>query len=188
MRSAVYIADTSALIAAWIERYPTELFPEVWEFIAGLNGRFVICEEVLLEITRHAEDTTSQFGQRVEGLRTWLQNSGVDVQLSLLSIDEAVAETVQRAMSRVASSFPHWRAIRVLNPSGQVESADPWVIAYASGLDAVVMSEEIPRRRNQRDVKIPDVCHQLGIAHVNLIEFLTNEGFSESRGPNVTPL
>jgi hypothetical protein len=32
----VYCIDTSALIAAWQERYPLENFPRVWERFDGL--------------------------------------------------------------------------------------------------------------------------------------------------------
>ena len=42
----LYIPDTSALIAAWEERYPPDIFPAVWEFLDGLNGRLRVCKEV----------------------------------------------------------------------------------------------------------------------------------------------
>jgi hypothetical protein len=30
MSGDIYVADTSALFAAWVERYPLELFGSVW--------------------------------------------------------------------------------------------------------------------------------------------------------------
>ena len=51
MSSDIYVADTSALFAAWVERYPPELFASVWEFIGRLDGRLVVCEEVTMKST-----------------------------------------------------------------------------------------------------------------------------------------
>lgn len=52
----VYLPDTSALIAAWSERYPKDIFPAVWQFVDGLNGRLMVCEYVRDEVKRHAGD------------------------------------------------------------------------------------------------------------------------------------
>ena len=55
MRGNHYFLDTSALVAAWEERYPIELFPEVWDFISSLGNRLWVCEEVRDEVERHTE-------------------------------------------------------------------------------------------------------------------------------------
>ena len=56
MSDTIYLPDTSDLIAAWIEHYPQELFPNVWQFMDSLNGRLKVCEEVRTEIEGHASD------------------------------------------------------------------------------------------------------------------------------------
>ena len=159
MSDTIYLPDTSALIAAWIERYPQELFPNVWQFMDSLNGRLKVCEEVRTEIEGHASD-----------LLDWIKQSSVDTLLSLPSLGDDSAEAVQRHLQRIVNGWPHWRPVRAGN------GADPWVVAYALAMDGVVVSEEKPRE-NRRDAKIPDVCRQLGARHMNLLDLFRAEGF-----------
>ena len=154
----IYLPDTSALIAAWQERYPRNMFPAVWQFIDGLNGRLMVCQEVRTEIARHAGD-----------LLGWLDGATVDSGLSLNSIDENAAEAVQRHFQSIARGWPHWGAVRA------GDHADPWVIAYAQALGGTVVSEE---QSGGNKVKIPDVCRTLGVAHINLLGLFRAEGFS----------
>ena len=53
------------------------------------------------------------------------------------------------------------------------------VVAYAYAYQGVVVSEEKPRASGRGDVKIPDVCEQLGVRHVNLLELFRVEGFTD---------
>ena len=153
----IYFPDSSALVAAWEERYPQELFPGVWQFVDSLGDRLKICEEVRIEIKRHAPD-----------LLEWLGESSVDWKLSLTLLGINGADLVQHHLQRIANGWPNWRSIRSRN------DADPWVIAYALAFGGVVVSEEHP---GGRDVKIPEVCHQMGVRHMNLLELLRAEGF-----------
>ena len=156
----IYLPDTSALIAAWEERYPQDIFPLVWQFIDGLNGSLRVCEEVRTEVKRHAPE-----------LLTWLDDSSVDSNLSLASLNNVESRRVEQRMSRIANGWTAWRAVR----SG--DHADPWVIAYALALDGVVVSEEQPRTGRRADVKIPDVCNELGARHMNLLDLFRAGGF-----------
>ena len=173
MSGDIYVADTSALFAARVERYPPELFGSVWQFIEALDGRLMVCEEVAREIGRHAEDPDSGIGSQVLALRSWLHDSAVDTQVSLLTLDDAVSREVQRWVGRIGSGWPNWNAIRSSN------SADPWVIAYARALGGIVVSEERRRSSGRGGVKIPDVCDGLGIGHLSLLELLRKEGFGQ---------
>ena len=171
MSSDIYVADTSALFAAWVERYPPELFASVWEFIGRLDGRLVVCEEVINEIDRHAEDADSEIGCQVAAFRSWLDDSAVDTEVSLMTLAEDASRDVQEWVGRIGSGWPHWNAIRSGN------SADPWVIAYAAAMGGIVVSEERRRSSRRGGVKIPDVCDGLGIEHLNLLELFRKEAF-----------
>ena len=153
----IYLPDTSALIAAWEERYPQDIFPAVWQFIDGLNGRLRVCEEVRAEMERHAPE-----------LLDWLDNSSVDSRLSLTSLNDEVSGAVQQHMKQIAGGWPHWSAVR------SREHADPWVIAYARALGGAVVSEE---QEDHNRTKIPNVCRQLGVQHMNLLDLFRTEGF-----------
>ena len=173
MNGDFYIADTSALFAAWLERYPPELFGSVWQFIDELNGRLLVCEEVRREIDRHADDSASEMGRQVDALRSWLNDSTVNTGISLLMLDADVSREVQRWVGRIAGGWPNWNAIRSRN------SADPWVIAYAGAMGGNVVSEERRRASSRGGVKIPDVCDGLAVAHLNLLELFRKEGFGQ---------
>ena len=173
MSGDIYVADTSALFAAWVERYPLELLGSVWQFIDGLDGRLLVCEEVLREIDRHAEDPDSEIGGQVRDLRSWLHDSTVDTGISLLTLDGDISRDVQQWVGRIGGGWPNWSAIRSHN------SADPWVIAYAGAIGANVISEERRRSSVRGGVKIPDVCDILGIVHLDLLGLFRTEGYGQ---------
>ena len=167
MSLSLYVVDTSALFAAWVERYPPELFGSVWRFVNRLGDRLIVCEEVWAEIDRHAAndrvDDRSDMGGQVASMRFWLQESPVNTDLSLNSLAEDASREVQSAMRTIANGWPRWNAVH------RQGSADPWVIAYAKTLGGAVVSEEVPRSSN-RGPKIPDVCYGMGVPHLNLLE------------------
>ena len=160
MRGNHYFLDTSALVAAWEERYPIVLFPEVWDFINSMGNRVRVCEEVRDEVERHAE-----------GLLPWLDSSSVESRLSLSALGQATSGEVQRRLGRIANGWPNWRAVRIGN------AADPWIIAYAYTLGGVVVSEE---QRGGNDVRIPDVCAVLDVRHMSLLDLFRTEGFRKA--------
>ena len=71
-------------------------------------------------------------------------------------------------MNRIANGWPNWRAVHSTN------SADPWIIAYALELGGIVVSEE---QESHNKIKIPNVCHQLSVPHMNLLDLFRAEGF-----------
>ena len=60
-------------------------------------------EEVRNEISRHANDTASEEGMRVNSMRSWLKNSEVDTRLSLLSLDKDDSDAVQQTIVRIVN-------------------------------------------------------------------------------------
>jgi hypothetical protein len=67
----VYCIDTSALIAAWQERYPIENFPPFWDRLDGLigAGRLTAPVEVLRETGRRSDELHSWLNARKEMFR-----------------------------------------------------------------------------------------------------------------------
>lgn len=52
--------------------------------------------------------------------------------------------------------------------------ADPWVIAQAQVMSAVIVTEEQPSRGSSP--KIPDVCEALGVQYTNVIGLIRAMG------------
>jgi len=134
----VYCIDTSALIAAWQERYPIENFPPFWRRVDGLinDGRLTAPMEVLRET-----------GRRSDELHTWLS-----VRKQMF---RELEEAIQIEAASVLAQFPRLVGERKLRTS-----ADPFVIALARVDNVPIVTDEKPTGNLQRP-NIPDVCTAL---------------------------
>jgi len=151
---AVYVADTSALIGAWVRKYPPENFPGFWRKVEALISarRMFAPDEVLRELEAKEGDT----------LHKWAKDRA-----EALFIDVG---GLQQEVRRILAAHPLLVDTRK-NKSG----ADPFVIALAmrcreQGLDAVVVTEE-----SEGGVRIPDVCRAFKIPCINVLGLVQQE-------------
>ena len=107
----IYSLDTSALIAAFHERYPIQNFPSLWREIEALirNGRLKMSQIVFEEAMRDTE------------VKQWCDENQLKPDFQV-PIDESVQERV----NEVLSEFP-----RLVDSRTGKSGADPWVIALA---------------------------------------------------------
>ncbi|MGQ0650236.1 MAG: DUF4411 family protein [Gemmatimonadaceae bacterium] len=54
--------------------------------------------------------------------------------------------------------------------------ADGWLVAYARINDAIVITNEQPAPDSKREIKLPDVCDQFGVARDNIFSMLRTLG------------
>jgi hypothetical protein len=137
----VYCIDTSALIAAWQERYPIENFPAFWTRVDGLinDGRLTAPMEVFRET-----------GKRSDELHTWLA--------ARKQMFRELEEAIQVEAAKVLAQFPRLVGERKLRTS-----ADSFVIALARVENVPIVTDEKPTGSLQRRPNIPDVCTALGM-------------------------
>lgn len=153
----IYSLDTSALIAAFHERYPIENFPSFWRKIEALikNGQLKMSQIVFDEAMRDTE------------IRQWCDENQLKPDFQVV-IDEAVQEQV----SEVLSEFPRL----VDNRTGK-SGADPWVIALALTIEnCVVVTEENPTHSQNRP-KIPDVCVHFNLQCFKIVDLIEKENW-----------
>jgi hypothetical protein len=138
--SLVYCIDTSALVAAWQERYPPENFPRLWERLDELieNGRLVAPVEVRHEIAKRSDE-----------LNGWLK--------ARPRMFRELEEEIQIAAAEVLRTHPRLVGERKLRTS-----ADPFVVALARVESLQVVTEEKFTNSMNRP-NIPDVCLALGM-------------------------
>lgn len=154
----MYSADSSALIAAWVEHYPIDVFPSVWHRLGGLaaSGRLLVCEEIAEEIKR-----------KEDGLHDWLSQFPD----TIVPIDGPV----QAAVRKILAAHP-----RLLDTRKNKSGGDPFVIALAQtkGPAVTVVTAELATGSLQRP-KIPDVCAADGInvACIGLVQMFRAERF-----------
>lgn len=147
--SVIYCVDTSAWLDGWARDYPQDVFPSLWDKLA---------ECVAGGILRCSEEVYVELEKKDDGLHHWLM-ARKEV---LVSLDEAI----QRIASELLEAHP-----RLVDTHRNRSQADPFVIATAIHLGAVVVTGEKPR--GKLDVpKIPDVCEARGIRCITFLEML----------------
>lgn len=149
-----YSLDTSAILDGWNRNYPPDVFPTVWrriEYLAA-RGDLVATEEVLKELEKQDDD-----------VHKWLKARSRMV----IPIDAEI----QAEVKRILAAYP-----RLVNSRQNRHQADPFVIALARIQNGVVVSAE--DRRSMINPKMPDVCADLGIRHVRLVEVLRGFGYT----------
>jgi hypothetical protein len=67
------------------------------------------------------------------------------------------------------NEYPNYAAL-----SGTLNAADPWVIAHARLARAIVVTYEdkAVNRKPTKPPKMPDVCSDLGMRSLKVVEFL----------------
>jgi len=154
MRPA-YCIDTSALVAAWQERYPPENFPRLWERFDELigDGRLVAPVEVRREITNRSDE-----------LHDWLK--------ARPGMFRELEEVIQIEAARVLQSHPRLVAAKKLRTS-----ADPFVIALARVEGLQIVTEEKFTTSMSRP-NIPDVCQAMDMPQCfDLLKLIKSEGW-----------
>ncbi len=147
-----YCLDTSFLINGWHRRYRIDVFPTLWSAVDSLieQGTICSCEEVLSELTRGDD-----------ALVTWAKERKACFQRPT-SDTLANLRTVMQSKPNIAAT------------GGSLNRADPFVVAHAMTVHAIVVTDEqpAPNLRSTKPPKMPDVCDALGVKWLPPIEFL----------------
>ena len=145
-----YVFDTSSLIILFKHFYPDN-FPSLWKkFNQSVDqGIFFSVKEVKREIIIFYNN---------DRLKNWTKTHKNFFQ-------SPNADEVQ-FMTKMFSEFPHFKnLVNSKSILGGKPVADPFVIAKAHIFKSCVVSEE---KFKKNAVKIPNVCHQFNIPHINL--------------------
>lgn len=147
-----YCFDTSALIGAWIRKYPPDVVPGFWDRLDELilEGRLLWNVEVIAELAKQKDD-----------LHKWVK----DHSTACRPLDQEV----QQKTKDILAQYP-----LMLNTKGSRPTADPFIVAQAVVSKAVLVTEEGPSPRASR-LHIPDVCKGLGIKCIDLLTFMRDE-------------
>lgn len=151
MPSTIYCIDTSALIAAWYERYKPNRFPKLWDQFADLATakRLVSSTLVLRECSK----------TRTEELRRWLKERE--------DMFIAPDDDVQSQVDHIVNTYTG-----LVTAGKEKFQADPFVIALAKVSNYTVVTEETGIGSLG---KIPGVCNALKVACVNLMQLIDAE-------------
>ncbi len=152
LNQIVYSLDASSLIEAH-HIYPRTNFPSLWDELETLarNDRLKMPELVFDEV-------------KDEEIKEWYEEkqlkSKIRVAIDLLDQNKAKA-LIQK----------------LVNPDTGESGGDPWVIALAQDLPNGIVVTQEKASRNEDKPKIPNVCGDLGIECINLLELIKKEGW-----------
>lgn len=150
----MYSVDTSAFINPWRRTYPPDVFPPLWEeHYPGLieSGLARATDEVRIELERQ-DDELLGWARSQEGL--------------FVPIDDGI----QAHVGRILDEHP-----KLIDANAGRSGADPFVIALALQSGLTVVTEE--RARSLVNPKIPDVCAEVGVRCITVIELMREQGW-----------
>jgi hypothetical protein len=148
-----YSFDTSAFVVPSRNWIPMDIVPGLWEMKDSLvqRGEIVASREVYLEISQIDNDLLQWIKERRQ-----------------MFID--VDEEQQQYVTDIVNRFPTW-----VDTDAQRNIADPYVIALAKQHNLVVVSHE--GIGNENNPKIPYVCSQFEVEHLQYTDFLREIGW-----------
>jgi hypothetical protein len=150
LRRPLWCADTNVFINAWNRLYAPDFAPAYWARLAALSasGQLFVSEEVREELAPADDD-----------LFRWAKDN-----IAFYPITEEVQAWVSRVMA------DHGKLVAL---GGTRSRADPFVIGTAGATASVVVTTE--GYGTAAKPKIPYVCDQLGIGHIDLTQFIRAE-------------
>jgi len=156
-RQYKYSMDAGALITAHRFRYSMDIFPSWWAWVDNLitQDMLFLCIETYNEITPG------------DPLYVWAQQKK--------QTNPNFVRQTGSSETQIWSGLPN-RVPKLSHPSS-AKGPDRFIIAHAYATGAAVVTEE-RRSGGPHVVKIPDVCQQLNIECINLLDFMRREGAS----------
>lgn len=150
----MYSIDTSALMDGWVRYYPPDVIPSLWDRMHDLveAGSLLAIEEVFYELEKKADD-----------LYEWVKSRPA----MIVEIDE----DHQARVKRLLTQWP-----RLVDSKKNRSGADPFVIALAEQRGLAVVTGERPTGSLAKPM-IPDVCEQVGVRSISLLEMIREQGW-----------
>jgi len=146
--------DTSGILDAWVRHYPPDVFPSIWVKMdeSAKRNDIVVVEEVVQELKRKDDE-----------IFKWVKDRGT----MIVPIDGNMQARVAQIMTKYG---------RLVDTRKNRSGCDPWVIALASAQGLTVVTGE-KASGNLRKPKIPDVCNDLGIPCIGIVDLFRQQGW-----------
>lgn len=135
---------------------PRDIFPSLWDLLEGLisDGRVTMPRAVLIELER-VDDDCAPWARSLDGF-----------------VRETSQDEIEIVMD-ITRRHPEW-------VTADQNEADPWVIAHALTLGAVILTNEGRRGPDvlDRNLRIPNVADEYGATAISFNDFARSEGWS----------
>ncbi len=150
-----YCLDSNVFIEAKNGPYSFDIVPAFWDWIDVQveKENIITSSEVYNEIL-DGEDKLSEWFKARKDSQLFI-TPAIEVQ----HIYQTVADHVRKNYE-----IAYYQTF--------LEKADPWVIALAKHLDAIVVTMEVLVPSISKKVKIPNICLQFGLKYINTYQML----------------
>ncbi len=156
-----FLIDACVFITAHRQLYPFDLVPSFWvQLVEKASDRIVIIDAVQKEI-RRSHDL----------LAKWYEKE-CDKFTVLGTPHQEVIEAYKKVIKSVYANQRY-------TPSAKQEfasSADSWLCAYGLDLGETIVTLEKYDANIKKRVKIPNVCRELGINYIDLLQLMRKIG------------
>jgi Domain of unknown function (DUF4411) len=167
MSTPAYIIDTSCLTQAHRVYYPYDIAPSFWNFMKQkfTAGSFIYTNKVADEI-----------GRGNDALTSWVQTEIVPVLELNCHADVNIMGNYGQIMVW-ANSHQQFTTL-AKQEFADFTNADPFVVATAIEKSAIVVSQEVSAPGSKKNIKLPDVCTQFNVTHIDTFTLLRTFGFT----------
>lgn len=152
----MYLLDANTYIQAKNEYYQMEVCPGYWTW---LDSQF---EAGCINSISLVYDELKSFGDE---LSSWVKERKEQF------LDVADDET-QARFTEIAQHVAELQNLKPGNLENFLSGADPWLIAKARSIGAVVVTHEALAPESARKIKIPNICRKFGVDYLNTFQLL----------------
>lgn len=155
MTDQFYSFDTSAILNGRRDLFRPTVFQTLWVQIEGAieAGQIRSVDEVQRELSRRDDDA-----------KRWADAQG--------DLFVPLETPIQQSAAQILAVHD-----RLVRQGGRRSGADPFVIALAMVRNGTVVTEETATG-NLDKPRIPDVCVDLGVPCLNLMEYIEAQGWT----------
>ncbi|MGV3593410.1 MAG: DUF4411 family protein [Gammaproteobacteria bacterium] len=151
----MYLLDANTYIEAQNRYYNASFCPAYWDWIDHqfAKGNLNSVIPVYDELAGYGDDLSRWVRKR--------KHHFIDVS----------AEPVQEKFSEIVAYIATLKKPNA-NVAEFLGKADPWLIAQAAVTGATVVTHEVPVDPQSKKIKIPNVCQQFNVSHMNTFDLL----------------
>lgn len=152
-----YLLDANTYIQAMNTYYHVDFCPAYWDW---LDRQFNQGELASINIVY--DELVS--GQDI--LATWIKQR----KNQFVAVDDALTQQAFSSIANYTAQNPYFKPFEIAR---FLAGADPWLIAKAKTTGAILVTQEKSVGTNSTKVKIPNICQQFAVDHIDTFELLS---------------
>lgn len=151
-----YLLDSNSYIQAKNQYYQIDFCPGYWDWLDHQFEAGILASILLVYKELESFD---------DELSVWVKSR----KKQFLDVSD---DKTQEQFIQIAAYSQTLQNMQPGNIENFLAGADPWLIAKASVLNAVIVTQEVLAPESARKIKIPNVCKKFGVQYMNTFQLL----------------